>query len=121
MLLSMTSNRLDSVVQLITAVLIFIFVIVLAYFTTKFTAGFQKSRMVSPNVEIVETFRLAQNKYIQIVGIGSKYYAIVVCKDTVTVLGELTKDDITIPEKGLGTTMSFQEILDKAKNMTRKK
>ena len=45
MLLSMTSNRLDSIVQLITAVCIFIFVLALAYFTTKFTAGFQKSKL----------------------------------------------------------------------------
>ena len=67
MLLSMTSNRLDSIVQLITAVCIFIFVLALAYFTTKFTAGFQKSKLASPNVEVIETFRLTQNKYIQIV------------------------------------------------------
>ena len=66
MLLSMTSNRLDSIVQLITAVCIFIFVLALAYFTTKFTAGFQKSKLASPNVEVIETFRLTQNKYIQI-------------------------------------------------------
>ena len=121
MLLSMTSNRLDSIVQLITAVFIFIFVLVLAYFTTKFTAGFQKSKMASPNVEIVETFRLAQNKVIQIVKIGTRYYSIVVCKDTVTMLGELDKDDITIPETKLGTTVSFKEILDKAKEITHKK
>ena len=121
MLLSTTSNRLDSIAQLITAVLIFIFIIVLAYFTTKFTAGFQKSKMVSPNVEIVETFHLAQNKYIQIVRVGTRYYSIVVCKDTVTMLGELDKDDITIPETGLGTTVSFKEILDKAKGITHKK
>ncbi len=121
MLLSMTSNRLDSIVQLITAVFIFVFVLVLAYFTTKFTAGFQKTKMASPNVEIVETFRLTQNKYIQIVRIGTRYYSIVVCKDTVTMLGELDKDDITIPETGLGSTMSFKEILDKAKGITHKK
>ena len=36
-------------------------------------------------------------------------------------IGELDKDDITIPETGLGTTMSFKEILDKAKGITHKK
>lgn len=121
MLLSMTSNRLDSIVQLITAVFIFILVLALAYFTTRFTAGFQKSRLASPNVEIVETFRLAQNKYIQIVRIGARYYSIAVCKDTVTMLGELSQDELTIPESGNGTTVSFKELFDKAKGMTHKK
>ena len=77
--------------------------------------------MLSPNVDIVETFRLAQNKYLQIIRVGEKYFSIVVCKDTVTLLGELTKDDITIPDTKIGTTMSFQEILDKAKKLTHKK
>ena len=110
MLLSMTSNRLDSIVQLITAVCIFIFVLALAYFTTKFTAGFQKSKLASPNVEVIETFRLTQNKYIQIVRVGTRYYSIAVCKDT-----------LTIPETGTGTTVSFKEILDKAKGIKHKK
>lgn len=121
MLLSMTSNRSDSIAQLITAIFIFVFVLVLAYFTTRFTAGFQKSQMAGSNVEIVETCRLAQNKYIQIVRIGTRYYSIAVCKDSVTMLGELDKDDITIPETGLGTAVSFKEILDKAKGITHKK
>lgn len=117
----LTSNRLDSIVQLITVILIFIFVLALTYFTTKLTAGLKKGQMLSPNMDIVETFKIAQNKYIQIVRVGEKYFSIVVCKDTVTLLGEISNDDITIPESGLGTTMSFQEILDKAKNLRHKK
>ena len=117
----LTASRFDSIVQLITVVLIFIFVLALACITTMLAAGVQKGKMMSPNVEVIETFKLAQNKYIQIVRIGEKYFSIVVCKDTVTLLGEIAKDDITIPESGLGTTMSFQEILDKAKNLRHKK
>ena len=72
-------------------------------------------------IEVIETFKLAQNKYIQIVRIGEKYFSIVLCKDTVTLLGEIAKDDITIQESGLGKTLSFQEILNKAKNLNHKK
>ena len=117
----MLASSLDSIVQLFTVLLIFIFVLVLTYFTTRFAGGLQKQSMLSPNVDIVETFRLAQNKYLQIIRVGEKYFSIVVCKDTVTLLGEMTKDDITIPDTKIGTTMSFQEILDKAKNLTHKK
>ena len=84
-------------------------------------AGVQKGKMMSPNIEVIETFKLAQNKYIQIVRIGEKYFSIVLCKDTVTLLGEIAKDDITIQESGLGKTLSFQEILNKAKNLNHKK
>ena len=121
MLLSTTSNRFDSIVQFITVILIFIFVLALTYFTTKFTAGLQKGRAQSSNMELVEAFRIAQNKYIQIVRVGEKYYSMVVCKDTVTLLGEISKEEINIQESQLGTTMSFKEILEKAKSMKQKK
>ena len=117
----LTSNRLDSIVQLITVIFIFVFVLALTYLTTKFAAGFQRGQMMSPNMDIVETLKLSQNKYIQIVRVGDKYFSIVVCKDTVTLLGEISKDEITIPDTGIGSAVSFQEILDKAKNLRHKK
>ena len=117
----MLLSGLDSLVQLITALLIFAFVIVLTYFTTKFTAGLQKEKMRSPNVEVVESFRLSNTKMIQIIRTGNHYYSVIACKDTVTLLGELSPEEITAQEAGLIKTMSFQEILDKAKNLKQKK
>ena len=117
----LTSNRLDSIVKLITVILIFIFVLALTYITTKFTAGLQKSKLASPNVEIIETFKLSTNKYVQIIRIGKKYYSVVVCKDAVTLMGELQEDEIELPKSGTEATMSFQEILNKAKNLKGKK
>ena len=117
----MTSSGSDSTVQLITVILIFIFVLALTYITTKFTAGLQKSKMASPNVEVIETFKLSTNKYVQIIRIGKKCYSIVVCKDTVTLMGELQEDEIELPKSGTEATMSFQEILNKAKNLKGKK
>lgn len=118
MLLSSTSNRFDSIVQLLTLVLVFIFVLALAYVAAKLTAGIQKSRFSGANVEIIETFKIAPTKYIQVVRIGGKYFSYVVCKDTVTLLGEMTKDDISELDKaetGSTVNMNFKEILDKFK------
>ena len=94
MLLSSASKRFDSIGQLLTVTLIFIFVLALTYFATKLTAGLQKGRLAGSNVEVLETFRIAPTKYIQVVRIGEKYFSYIVCKDTVTLLGELTKEDI---------------------------
>ena len=116
MLLSSTSRRVDSIGQLLTVILIFIFVLALTYFATKLTAGLQKGRLAGSNVEVLETFKIAPTKYIQVVRIGEKYFSYVVCKDTVTLLGEMTKEDVSALDKAeTGTTvnMNFKEILDK--------
>lgn len=111
-------DRVESIGQLLTVILIFIFVLVLTYYATKITAGFQKGRVFGSNVEILDTFKIAPTKYIQIVRIGEKYFSYVVCKDTVTLLGELSRDDVVIPEKSGGSTannISFKDILEKLK------
>ncbi len=118
MLLLSTSNRFDSIGQLLTVILIFIFVLALTYFATKLTAGLQKGRLAGSNVEVLETFRIAPTKYIQVVRIGGKYFSYVVCKDTVTLLGEMTEDDISEfnkTETGATVNVTFKEILDKLK------
>jgi flagellar protein FliO/FliZ len=116
MLLSSTSKRFDSIGQLLTVTLIFIFVLALTYFATKLTAGLQKGRLAGSNVEIMETFKIAPTKYIQVVRVGKKYFSYVVCKDTVTLLGEMTEEDITPPggeEAESAASINFKEIFDK--------
>ena len=98
MLISSTSNGLDSIVQLLTVLLIFIFVLVLTYYVTKFTAGLQNGKLSSAGVEILMTFKIAPNKYIQVVKIGGKYFSYAVCKDT-----------------GTAMNISFKDIFDKLK------
>lgn len=118
MLLSSTSKRFDSIGQLLTVILMFIFVLALTYFATKLTAGLQKGRLAGSNVEILETFKIAPTKYIQVARIGKKYFSYVVCKDTVTLLGEMTEDEIVTlgkEEAEPAVNTKFKEIFDKLK------
>ena len=118
MLLVSTSKRFDSIGQLLMAILIFIFVLALTYFATKLTAGLQKGRLAGSNVEVLETFKIAPTKYIQVVRIGGRYFSYVVCKDTVTLLGEMTKEDIAefdITGTSAVADVNFKDILDKFK------
>ncbi|MDE6220939.1 MAG: flagellar biosynthetic protein FliO [Lachnospiraceae bacterium] len=116
MLLSSTSKRVDSIGQLLTVTLIFIFVLALTYFATKLTAGLQKGRLAGSIVEVLETIKIAPTKYIQVVRIGKKYFSYIVCKDTVTLLGEVAEEDITTwnsAETKSSGNMNFKEIFDK--------
>ena len=69
-------------------------------------------------MEILETFKIAPTKYIQVARIGKKYFSYVVCKDTVTLLGELTEDEIVTlgkEEAEPAVNVKFKEIFDKLK------
>ena len=90
----MKTSGFDSFIQLLGVLLIFIFVLAITYFTTKWIAGYQKSRSFNKNLRIVETLRLTQNKYIQIIEAGEVYLVIGVGKDEITMLTTLTKEQL---------------------------
>ena len=74
------------------------------------------------NIKVIETFRLNNTKYIQIVKLGEKYVAIAVGKDTVTYLTELDESELDLTKAMEGTSnLEFHEILKKVKDINRKK
>lgn len=106
----LTTGSYNSFLDMITVLLIFVFVIAITLFTTKYIANYQKVQNAGKNIEVLETYRISQSKYIQIVKIGKKNVAIAVSKDTVTLLATLEEGDVSFPEEA-GEGKSFKEIL----------
>lgn len=108
------SNGVNSVAQFFTVFIIFLFVLAITYFSTRVIAGIEKKRMICGNMELLDALRISNNKYLQIVKIGERYLCIAVCKDTVTMLLELKKEDIKEirPES---MPVDFQVLFDKVK------
>ena len=125
-LLQMKTSSFSSFMQLLGVLLIFVFVLIITYFTTKWIAGYQKSKSFNKNLRIIETLRLAQNKYIQIIEAGEVYLVVGIGKDEITMLTTLTKEqlnDIDTYEltKQTEAGENFQEILNKLKEHLPKK
>lgn len=113
------SSRIEAFAQLLTLFIIFILVLAITYYVTRFVGNYQKNKMSGSNINILETMRISNTKYIQVVKIGSKVFAIVVAKDTVTYLCELNEDELVYNESSSGKMLmnseSFKDILEKFK------
>ena len=117
-----SSSGINSFAQFLTVLIIFVGVLALTYFTTKWIATYQKGKMMSGNIQVLETLKITQNKYIQIVRVGEHFYAIAIGKDNMTLLGELSEEEIHIQEDtGMVPNMNFKQLLENAKNMKLKK
>lgn len=116
MLLAQLSDRAESFTQFLTVILVFVLVLALTYFTTRFVGNYQKARTGSGNFEVIETYRITNGKYLQIVKIGEKYVVIGIGKDNITSICELSADDIK-PAAGQteSTTEVFKSVLEKAR------
>ncbi len=114
------SSAADSFFQLIFIFIVFIGVLAVTYYVTKWIAGYQKTQGLNKNLEIIEAIRITNNKYVQIVRAGTdKYFVIAVGKDEISLLGELTSSEmkeINAEETtGAKPPVDFQAILDKLK------
>lgn len=107
------SGRTDYYVQFLTVLVIFVFVLMITYWVTKWTAGYQKGQKANANMEILETIRLSNNKLVQIIRVGRKYLAVAICKDTVTMLTEIPEQDLIFSDQNSTKTPGFKEILEK--------
>lgn len=104
------TRGIDGYAQFIAVLIVFVFVLGLTYFTTKWIAKYQKVQSTTNNIDVIETTRISNSKYIQIVRIGDTYMAIAVCKDTVTALCEVPKEQLKECQE---TKNQFHELLSK--------
>lgn len=122
----LNASALNSFLQLMGAIVIFIFVLVITYFTTKWIGNYQQVHTTNKNLRVIESLRLTNNKFIHIVQAGDVYLVIAVGKEEVHLLTQLTKEQLTeLPDftktQNTLSQESFQDILSKVKKHIPKK
>lgn len=111
-MLATAQNSIQSLFELLGLILIFVIVLVVCYYTTKFVAGRQLVQKKMGNFEVVETFAIAQNKYLQLIRMGNKYVVISVSKDSISFITELDEAEVCqIQNNASISGKSFKEIL----------
>ena len=112
----------SNILQLLGVIIVFLLVLAATYYITKWIA---KSGVVQPqskNIKVIETFKIAPNKYIQIVQLGNRYYSIGVSKEHITFLSALDEEqldwqesDVTLPNT------SFMDVRGRVTSKMKKK
>lgn len=111
-------SSLESFVQLIAVLLIFVFVLAITYLTTRWIAGTQRARSNNKNLYLLETIGVGNNKFISIVKAGEKFLVVSINKDDVKLLAQLDKDeliDYSLDDTNTKTD-SFEQLLNKLKD-----
>ncbi|MBQ9123272.1 MAG: flagellar biosynthetic protein FliO [Lachnospiraceae bacterium] len=110
-----TAGSGDSYIEFITICIIFIGVLALTLYVTKWIAKYQRVQNAGKNMEIIEAVRIDASKYMQLVRVGETYFVIAVCKDTVTMLTEVPVEQLKFSSPEESTSSAFDSLLEKAK------
>ena len=101
----------DGYAQLITVLIVFVVVLAITAVVTKYIAKSQKAQSSGGNIEVLETAQIAPGKYIQLIRLGDTYAAVAICKDTVTMLCQIPKEQIKTRDAAGGQGVKFRELL----------
>lgn len=107
-----TGNAVNNIARFITMLIIFILVLALTYYTTRFVAGAKKGSISSTNMELLEVLAIGGGKYLQLMRVGSRYVVLAVCKERVDLITEIPAEEYIPAATAAGG--SFKDILLKS-------
>ncbi len=109
------AERASSVAQFITVLAIFVLVLFITVFVTRWLGNYQKNQGRNSNIEVIESLRISPSVCVEIVRIGKRYVALSVGKDSSSFIMELSEDDIKLSEDTDGASGSFADIIGRIK------
>ena len=109
----------DNILQLLGLLFFFFLVLFDAWYVLLLIGNKAMGGFGNRNINVIESFRLDNNKAIQIIRIADKYLAIGISKDNISVLAQLNEEDIIVPSKD-ENNMNFKDILKNAKGILKK-
>ncbi len=120
LLLTSGFSTLASLFKLILLLIVFIGLLFAASWFTRWYAGSSVAKQNNHNIQVVENYSFGPGKTICIVKIGTKYVAVAVAKDTVTVLTELTEEELDIQPQGFPKQSSFGDMFSELVKKTKR-
>lgn len=100
--------------QLFSLILILVFVLVLAYYATRFMGSTRAFRKGTGNLEIIEGLSIGPHQCIQIIRAGASYFIVAISKDKVEFLTEIEKDTLDLMPKATDVAkLPFEKYLSR--------
>lgn len=104
----------EMVSQIGMLIVMFIGILVLAYYATKFLGKTQGLHLKGTNIEVIETISIGNGRLIQLIRVGQKYIVIAITKEKIEYLAEIPADQIIEEQVMKSTTKNgFDDLLKK--------
>lgn len=105
----------SGVLELFGVIIVFILILVACYYTTKWVGKNDLINHAARNISVLETYRIAPTKHIQVVRVGKKLFVIGVTKEHIEMLTELSEDDYEEIRTETNQDFKFQDVLSLVK------
>ncbi len=94
---SQSTSFLEMAFQLIFLIFVFVVIIFLAYYSTKFIAGAKIKTMTKNNMKVIETISIGLH-HIHIIKVNKQYFLVSSSKEGIRMLSEISGEDLIITD-----------------------
>jgi len=102
--------------QLVGLVFILIIILFAAYYTSRLVGKFSLGQLKNSNFQVIDTYRISPNKFLQIVKVSNKFIVLSVSKDNIQFITELEESEVYIRDVNNKENLSFKQIFDRIRN-----
>lgn len=114
MVLLSGKSQLGSIAEVLALLIVFLLILAAAYYVTKYFGKTMTGYKMGGNIRLIETVRIAPEKYLQIVEVAERYFLLAVSKGNISLISELNKQDMKIEIGGEKNSESpFKEVFQK--------
>lgn len=121
-LVSKLPSTVENTIELIGLLFVFIIILVAAYFASKFIGQSKLGQVRNKNFQVIETYKVTPNKFLQLVKIGNKYVVIAIGKDEIHEITELSEEEVILSVDSEHPSVKFSDLITRVqkKNATSK-
>lgn len=120
MFLSGKVGESNGILEIVAMLVVFSIILFAAYLVSKYFGKFSLGLRENSNIKIIETFRLSQDKYLQIIEVSDKYLLLGITKNNINLIKELEKEEISKANVIKKEQGSFGEFFVKTLTKNRK-
>ena len=118
----LAASGLESVLKLITLLIIFAIVLLVTYYVTVWIGNYQRKSYANGNIQIIEAKQVGNNKYIYVARIGNEYFALSSGKDNLSVISKLDEEGLVLPDENETKKLpTFSDVIEKVKKIKKEK
>lgn len=110
---SKMSSTTDNALQLFGLIILFFLIIVATYVTSKFIGNYKLGQMKNKNFKVIETYKVAPNKFLQLIKVGNKYLVISIGKEEIHNITEIPEEDVILPIENEQHGLKFSDLIAK--------
>lgn len=107
------NSTMNNSLELLGLLLVFVIILIATYFASRFIGQSKMGQLRNKNFKVIETYKVAPNKFLQLIKMGNKFVVIAIGKDEIHTVTELSEEEVILQVESEQKSVKFSDLIAK--------